>query len=99
MSIALLFIIPLLLSIASPSGFRLLGSYWPKMVSVFVLVLVGIIIFLLDSASNGIPQTLDFEWIPQLGLNVSLRADSFGLLMALIITGIGAGIFSMLRVI
>ena len=94
MAIAFLFIIPLLLSLASPFGFRCLGSHWPKVVSIFVLVLVGILVSLLDSASNRTPQTLDFEWIPQLGLNVTLRADSFGLFMALIITSIGAGIFS-----
>ena len=94
MSIALLFIIPFILSIASPFGFRLLGTNWSKLVSFFVLALTGIVISLLDSASIGTPQTLNFEWIPQLGLNITLRADSFGLFMALIITGIGAGIFS-----
>ena len=93
MSLAFLFIIPLLLSIASPIGFRILGSNWPKLVSLFVLVMVGIVISLLDQAAIGTPQSLDFQWIPQLGLNVSLRADSFGLFMALIITGVGAGIF------
>ena len=93
MLIACLFIIPLLLSIASPYGFRLLGSNWPKIVSIFVLLLLGIIIFMLDSASSGLVQTLHIEWIPQLGLNLTFRADSFGLLMALLITGIGSGIF------
>lgn len=94
MSIALLFIIPLVLSMVSPIGFRLLGKNWSKLVSLFVLILVLLVLSLFDSASNGIPQTLILEWIPQLGLNVSLRADSFGLFMALIITAIGAGIFS-----
>jgi len=93
MSIALLFIIPLFLSVVSPMGFRILGSHWLKLVSLFVLVMVGVIISLLDQAAMGAPQTLIFQWLPQLGLNVSLRADSFGLFMALIITGIGAGIF------
>ena len=93
MSLALLFFIPLFLSIASPFGYRLLGSNWPKLVSVFTLLLFGIVISLLDTASNGNPQILNFEWIPQLGLNVTLRADSFGLFLALIITGMGAGIF------
>ncbi len=94
MSIALLFIIPMVLSIASPFGFRLLGRNWSKLVGVFVLILAGLVISLLDSASSGNPQILNFEWIPQLGLNVTLRADSFGLFIALIITVIGAGIFS-----
>ncbi len=94
MSIALLFIIPIVLSIASPLGFRLLGRNWSKLVSLFILIMVGLVISLLDSASNGNPQSLNFEWIPQLGLNVTLRADSFGLFIALIITIIGAGIFS-----
>ncbi len=93
MSIALLFIIPLLLSIASPFGFRLIGNNWPKLVSIFILVVLGLLISLLDSASIGLPQTLHIEWIPQLGLNLTFRADSFGLLMALIITGVGSGIF------
>ena len=93
MSLAFLFIIPLVLSMISPIGFRLLGKNWSKLVSLFVLILVWIVLSLFDSASNGIPQTLTLEWIPQLGLNLSLRADSFGLFMALIITVIGAGIF------
>ena len=93
MLIACLFIIPLLLSIVSPHGFRLLGNNWPKIVSILVLLLLGIVISLLDSASSGLVQTLDVEWIPQLGLNLTFRADSFGLLMALLITGIGSGIF------
>jgi multicomponent Na+:H+ antiporter subunit A len=84
----------MVLSIASPFGFRLLGRNWSKWVSFFVLIMVGLVISLLDSASNGSPQIVNFEWIPQLGLNVRLRADSFGLFMALITTTIGAGIFS-----
>ena len=94
MSLAFLFIIPLILAMISPFAFRQLGADWSKWVSAFVLVLVGIIISLLEQASTGYPQVLHFEWIPQLGLNVTLRADSFGLYMALIITTIGAGIFS-----
>ncbi len=94
MSIALLFIIPMVLSIASPLGFLLLGRNWSKLISFFVLIMAGLVISLLDSASNGSPQILNFEWIPQLGLNVTLRADSFGLFIALIITTVGAGIFS-----
>ncbi len=94
MSIALLFIIPMILSVASPFGFRLLGRNWSKLVGFFVLIMAGLVISLLDSASTGNPQILNFEWIPQLGLNVTLRADSFGLFIALIITVIGAGIFS-----
>jgi multicomponent Na+:H+ antiporter subunit A len=94
MSIALLFIIPIVLSIASPYGFRLLGRNWSKLISLLILIMIGLVTSLLDSASNGNPQVLHFEWIPQLGINVTLRADSFGLFMALIITVIGAGIFS-----
>ena len=94
MSIAFLFLIPLILSIVSPFGFQLLGRNWSKLVSLFVLMMVWIVFSLFDSAANGIPQTLVLEWIPQLGLNIVLRADSFGLFMALIITVIGAGIFS-----
>jgi len=72
----------------------MMGSHWPKLVSVFTLLMAGIVISLLEPAANGVPETLILEWIPQLGLNVNLRADSFGLFMALIITGIGAGVFS-----
>ncbi len=94
MSIALLFIIPIVLSVASPFGFRLLGKNWSKLVSFFILIMAGLVILLLDLASIGSPQTLSFDWIPRLGLSVTLRADSFGLFMALIITVIGAGVFS-----
>ncbi len=94
MLLAFLFIIPFILSLISPFAFKRLGSDWPKVVSAFVLVLVGIIIVLLEQVSNADPEVLHFQWIPLLGLDVTLRADGFGLFMALIITTVGAGIFS-----
>ncbi|NOQ65568.1 MAG: DUF4040 domain-containing protein [Methyloprofundus sp.] len=94
MLLACLFIIPFILALISPFAFRKLGSHWPKLVSVLVLVLVGIILVLLQQAATGDPQVLHIQWIPRLGLDITLRADSFGLFIALIITAMGAAVFS-----
>jgi multicomponent K+:H+ antiporter subunit A len=40
---------------------------------------------------NAVPQSWD--WIPQLGINLSFRLDALGLLFALLISGIGTLIF------
>jgi multicomponent Na+:H+ antiporter subunit A len=38
----------------------------------------------------GTPVTESFEWIPQLGISLSFRIDPLSLLLALIVTGVGA---------
>lgn len=38
---------------------------------------------------SGVVQQADWEWLPELGLNLSFRLDGLGLLFGLLITGIG----------
>ena len=42
-----------------------------------------------SDALDGEGPTTDIDWIPQLSLSIDLRLDGFGLLMALIVSGIG----------
>jgi NADH:ubiquinone oxidoreductase subunit 5 (subunit L)/multisubunit Na+/H+ antiporter MnhA subunit len=45
---------------------------------------------LLPAAVDGEPARFAARWIPALGVELALRADAFGLLFALLISGIGA---------
>jgi len=51
------------------------------------LLLLTIILF--PSVMNGQAVKLDIDWLPQWGLNFTLRVDGFSLLFLLLITGIG----------
>lgn len=44
---------------------------------------------LYPSVRDGGKVRIDLEWLPQLGLNVTLRMDGFAWLFAMLITGIG----------
>ncbi|MFK0208004.1 monovalent cation/H+ antiporter subunit A [Agrobacterium sp. NPDC090283] len=46
-------------------------------------------IFLYTSVSGGAVLKYDVEWLPQLGLNFTLRLDGFAWIFAILITGIG----------
>jgi len=51
------------------------------------LLLLTIILF--PSVMDGQAVRLDIDWLPQWGLNFTLRVDGFALLFLLLITGIG----------
>jgi multicomponent Na+:H+ antiporter subunit A len=42
---------------------------------------------------DGRPVTETYRWVPELGLDLSLRLDAFGLLMVALVSGIGTLIF------
>ena len=49
----------------------------------------AIIVFFYPSVENGGVVRYEYEWLPQLGLNLSLRMDGFAWLFSALITGIG----------
>lgn len=52
--------------------------------------LAGYFASLVPQAANGSPASVRLAWVESLGVSFSLRADSLSLLMALLISGIGA---------
>ncbi len=55
------------------------------------IALVGLIatVFLYPNVRNGAVLKYDVEWLPQLGLNFTLRLDGFAWMFMMLITGIG----------
>ena len=55
------------------------------------VALFGLIssVFLYSTVSDGGALKYDVEWLPQLGLNFTLRLDGFAWIFAILITGIG----------
>src|SRR5690606_38232636 len=45
---------------------------------------------LLPLGSRGLPVTEEWSWVPQLGLDLTLRMDQISWLFALLVTGAGA---------
>ncbi|MBN2528050.1 MAG: DUF4040 domain-containing protein [Deltaproteobacteria bacterium] len=86
--------IPVLLAVVAPLAWRRLGAWWPRVASLGALTVFVFLLLMLPDAILGHPQTVTREWMPQLGVTFALRADSFGIFMALIISGIGWGIMS-----
>ena len=69
---------------------RLLGR---RVFPVIALVPAGVFVVLLTwlpGVVAGRPVVEEFSWIPQLGISLSFRLDPLALLLALIVTGIGA---------
>ncbi|NTJ41315.1 monovalent cation/H+ antiporter subunit A [Agrobacterium larrymoorei] len=53
------------------------------------LIALAITILLYGSVKDGAVLKYDAEWLPQLGLNFTLRIDGFAWIFAMLITGIG----------
>jgi multicomponent Na+:H+ antiporter subunit A len=90
MTLLLAVLAPFAMAAAAPLLSRLLGrnAGWllalpPALVSLYFASLLPL-------ASAGAPAAYTAAWAPQLGLHLSLRADGLSLLMALLISGIGA---------
>ena len=71
----------------------LMGRLGPR--GFFVAAIVPIVAFVHTAAQTprvvaGEVLTESYEWIPSLGLSLSMRMDTLGWLMALIVTGVGA---------
>ncbi|WP_313527411.1 monovalent cation/H+ antiporter subunit A [Shinella sp.] len=65
---------------------RVLAARMAGAVTFVALVLTAV---LYPSVRDGGKVRLDLEWLPQLGLNVTLRMDGFAWLFAMLVTGIG----------
>jgi multicomponent K+:H+ antiporter subunit A len=65
---------------------RVLAARMSGAVAFVALVLTAA---LYPAVRDGGKVRLDLEWLPQLGLNVTLRMDGFAWLFAMLITGIG----------
>ncbi|MCK7558431.1 DUF4040 domain-containing protein [Chitinophaga sedimenti] len=59
------------------------------------LLPAGLFLFFLSYLPQvaGGPLAFAYEWIPSMGVNADMRLDGLSLLFALMITGIGAGVF------
>lgn len=75
----------------------LLGKYIRGKAAVLTALLpMGLFVYfasLLPAASSGKPLLQVYNWVPSLGVNLSLYADGLALLFALIITGVGTLVF------
>jgi len=68
------------------------NTHKPILISGWQLVLVAYFIQKLPGLANGIIfQT--FNWIPEIGLNLSLGLDNLNIIFALLITGVGVLVF------
>jgi multicomponent Na+:H+ antiporter subunit A len=82
-----------LLAFAAPYLSRRLGSAAGWFLAVLPAGLTLYFISLLPSAAAGAPVAFSSEWVADLGLVLSFRADGLGLLFALLISGVGTLVF------
>lgn len=54
-----------------------------------VLISLGLLLSLTSAVFDGVIPTLQLPWLPQFGLNFTLRFDGFAFLFALLVLGIG----------
>src|SRR5690625_2297161 len=54
-----------------------------------VLLSLGLLLSLTSAVFDGVIPTLQLPWLPQFGLNFTLRFDGFAFLFALLVLGIG----------
>lgn len=59
------------------------------LMSVFPATAFGLLLWLSSQVSPGKPVTIQLEWLPSLGLSLSLYLDNLSALFALMVTGIG----------
>lgn len=69
-----------------PSDARNLESWLAGLIALFVLIIV---LCLYPAVANGGIVRQELAWLPQFGLNFTLRVDGFAWLFALLIAGIG----------
>lgn len=84
--IALPFVGALITAFMPREGAAASAAYVASAVALFGLV--GSIL-LYPNVSGGGVLKYDVEWLPQLGLNFTLRLDGFAWIFAILITGIG----------
>ena len=69
---------------------RLLGRRVFPVIALVPAVVFVVLLTWLPGVVAGRPVVEEFSWIPQLGISLSFRLDPLALLLALIVTGIGA---------
>jgi multicomponent Na+:H+ antiporter subunit A len=82
------------LAALTPALVRLFGRTTGYVNAAVFLGLAGWLVSSAGPVMDGEPVTAGATWLPQLGLSVSLRMDSLGLLFALIVLGIGAAVMA-----
>lgn len=92
--LAIIILLPLLLGTVLSVGLNQAPRLFKMLVAVGISL--GCFILLLSQANsvfNGQIISQSWDWLPQLGINLSFRLDSIALLFALLISGIGTLIF------
>ncbi|PPL19951.1 Na+/H+ antiporter subunit A [Microterricola pindariensis] len=79
-----------ILAIATPLLTRWLKARVFWLIALAPAALFGITLAQAPGVLAGTPVTETFPWIPQLGIELSFRMDPLALLLALIVTGVGA---------
>ena len=77
-------------ALLTPLATRLLGRRIFPVIALVPAVVFVVLLTWLPGVLDGGVVTEVVPWIPQLGLSLSFRLDALGLLLALIVTGVGA---------
>lgn len=85
LAILLPFLAVFILPILAPILQRKLG--WA--IAVVPLFLFFYFASFLPQVAGGVPVIIDYQWVPQMGINFSIYLDGLALLFALVITGLG----------
>jgi multicomponent Na+:H+ antiporter subunit A len=88
------------LSLAVLSGFAVAGVlpflgmrgsvWWSRVLALFPLGLFAYFVTLIPEVRDGGAPSSRYAWVPEVGLDFALRVDGLSLMMALLVTGIGA---------
>ncbi|WP_394553266.1 Na+/H+ antiporter subunit A [Agromyces sp. MMS24-JH15] len=78
------------LSLVAPLLTRLLGRRVFLVLAVLPATVFGVLCTTLPAVLGGTPVVESVPWIPSLGITLTFRLDALSLLLALIVTGIGA---------
>ena len=83
---------PLLGAAAAPWVARAWGAAGGRLLALLFLPGLALVAFA-GRAREGVPVVSDVPWVPEIGLSLTLRADGFSLMFALLVAGIGFLIF------
>ncbi|QTX05716.1 Na+/H+ antiporter subunit A [Agromyces archimandritae] len=78
------------LSLATPLLTRWLGRRVFLLIAVLPAAVFGVLLSWLPAVLDGHERLERFAWITQLGIELSFRLDALSLLLALVVTGVGA---------
>lgn len=72
---------------------KIFRGKWSVLISLLPLSLFLYFLSFIPAISAGQTQSVSYEWVPSMGLNIDLYLDGLSLLFALLITGIGTLVF------